>query len=113
MKHLIGPWWLLMDDPVSDVSEKALEAFQKAIPPKKRASVTVYLSSSILAFLQNTLSTAPEQMGDTSSLTAEEAEERYDRVIFSTIVSVGRSSASLLIRKTTNCTLCGKGMWIP
>jgi hypothetical protein len=47
MKGLIGHWWMCTGDPCPEVATAAVAAFESAIPPKKRESVLLFLSSSI------------------------------------------------------------------
>ena len=59
MKGLIGHWWMCTGDPCLEVASAAVTAFESAIPPKKRDSVLLFLSTAILvqaaAYLQSTV----------------------------------------------------------
>jgi hypothetical protein len=95
MKTLIGPWWALTADPCAEVAAAASAAFKKAIPPKKRAQVLVYLSSHILQHVNRNLSQKPDTLSDMAVCTREEAEERFERVVGSSITCTGRLVTAL------------------
>ena len=69
MKQIIGPWWVATADPFSEVKDEAQRAFEIAIPFKKRDSVLLYLSSSILKTIRGNLDSRPETLSDMSTTT--------------------------------------------
>ncbi len=90
MEYLIGPWWLCTSDPVDEVSHLAQEAFDKAIPLKKRTMVLERLSPAILTLMKTCLQARPETLSDLKICSIEEADDRYERVVLSSIRGVGR-----------------------
>lgn len=80
MKQIIGPWWISTAD-IAEVADIAQEAFNTAILPKKRTQVLCFLSSSIFECCATNFAHRPETLSDMTTCTAEEAEERYIRVI--------------------------------
>ena len=95
MKTLIGPWWMLTGDPVGDVAVTSYESFCAAIPPKKRQLVLVYLSSSILTEAVKNIHLRPETLCDLSLTPIDEAEERLERVMVSTLASIEKFVTTL------------------
>ncbi len=85
MKILIGPWWLCIGDPFIEVSKLSLDSFHMAILPKKRQSVLSYLSSSMFDYILKNFEHTVESLSDLSQCTREEAEDRYERVIVSSL----------------------------
>ena len=85
MKILIGPWWLCIADPFIEVSKLALDSFHMAILPKKRQSVLSHLSSSMFDYILKNFEHTVETLSDISQCTREEAEDRYERVIISSL----------------------------
>lgn len=98
MKLLIGPWIVATADPCTEVAKAAIDTFEKAIPPKKRQSVIMLLSPYILKHMQKNLAQTPEKLCNPECLgqkispicTKDEADECYERIIISTISSIGR-----------------------
>lgn len=90
MKTLIGPWWMLTGDPAAEVADKAYGAFCSAIPPKKRQQVLVHLSAPILGEAVRNMQQRPDTLSDMSVATAQEAEERLERVLVSTLASISK-----------------------
>lgn len=97
-KVLIGPWWVACSDPSPEVSSSAIAAFHAAIPPKKRSQVLVYLAATLFQTLARNFAHTPESLSDFSSsasCTKEESDERYERVVISSIDSIGRLMSTL------------------
>lgn len=111
MKRLIGRWWMLVGDPVSEVSEKAYRVFASAIPPKKRPQVLLYLSSYILcdATRNSKLSSNPDAMVDSDRISKEDAVEKCERIFISTMKSLN-ALIVLLDKEGSNDTLLS-GVW--
>jgi len=106
MKRLIGRWWMLVGDPVSEVSEKAYRVFASAVPPKKRPQVLLYLSSYILgdATRNSKLSSNPDAMVDSDRISKEDALEKCERIFISTLNSLN-TLIVLLDKEGSNGTL--------
>ena len=88
MKDIYPTWWVLMSDPCREVSQAAINAYNTAIPIKKRTSVLCYLSNSLLKVINLHLSATPETIASIAgdrTLSPEEEEERYERVTVSTL----------------------------
>lgn len=109
MKTLIGPWWMLTGDPIGDVSQAAYSSFCSAIPPKKRQQVLVYLSSSILSEAVKNINLRPESLCDLAVTPMEEAEERLERVIVSTLASVEKFISLLTAEQNQQLASAGGG----
>lgn len=107
MKNLIGPWWMLTGDPAPEVAERAYGSFCNAIPPKKRQQVLVHLSSAILSEAVRNLRQRPETLSDMSVATLQEAEERLERVLVSTLASVGKFVSLLSSEQNLSLTPIG------
>ena len=84
MKHLIGYWYIGTADPCVEVSDMAISALEKAIPPKKREPVLLYLSTPLLKQIRYYLDQKPETLSDMNVTTQDDALERYERIYIST-----------------------------
>eukprot|EP01038_Epipyxis_sp_PR26KG_P011191 gene11191-15011_t len=110
MTEIIGSWWMMCSDIIPEVSSTALKAFHGAIPLKKRPEVLVFLSNQILSnILKNCLQTDVNSImqelnrngnNKSEAATKEDAEERYERIIISSIHSL-----SLFLKMMTPETL--------
>ena len=90
MKHLIGYWYIGTADPCIEVSDMAISALEKAIPPKKREPVLLYLSTPLLKQIRYYLDQKPETLSDMNVTTQDDALERYERIYISTTSSISR-----------------------
>jgi hypothetical protein len=88
MKHMLPYWWMAVGDPCAEVASAAKSAFESAIPPKKRDPVLLLHYTQIIALMRAHLDHRPETLSDMTSTSQEEAAERYDRVIQSTLRSL-------------------------
>jgi hypothetical protein len=79
----------------AQVANAALEAFENAIPKKKRNQVCVYLSSPLLKYIADRLAQKPETLSDMTHCTQDEAEERFERVNVACINGLRRLLALL------------------
>ena len=108
MKALIGPWWISLSDPCTEVANAAERAFSVAIPPKKVPSVLEFLSSSILARIYFVFDSAAPSSGSEDEKV--EAEETYIRL--------HKSAGAALERLLNNLSFKGlltiaKGVSVP
>jgi hypothetical protein len=94
-KRLMGPWWMAMSDPCAEVSQAAQSAFNIAVPENKKVEVLSNQSSNILRYINDNLQSKVETMSDLSSCTQEEAEERFERVIVSSLNGLSRFISEL------------------
>lgn len=106
MKHLIGPWWMSASDPASDVARTSQNAFETAIPPKKREQVLQYLSSDLLRYITNNLTSTPDSLSEKGGLSPEELEDRYERVVMSSLASISKLLS--ILPKESNATIAGR-----
>ena len=90
MKHLIGYWYIGTADPCIEVSDMAISALEKAIPPKKREPVLLYLSTPLLKQIRYYLDQKPETLSDMNVTTQDDALERYERIYISTTSCISR-----------------------
>ena len=95
MKHLIGHWYIGTVDPCIEVRAMALSSLEKAIPPRKREPVLLYLSTSLLRQIRYFLDQKPETLSDMSHTSQEDAMERYERIYISTIASISKLTSFL------------------
>lgn len=88
---LLGPLLLTICDPVKEVSQSAEQAFESAFPnPEKRKEIISIHLSQLFRYLKKTISTTAEDLSDMSSTSVEEADERYERVISSALLSFAK-----------------------
>lgn len=83
--EVMGPWYLLMSDPVSEVRERYLAAF----PVKRRQATISYLSpidDYLCRHADIHLATLKEQF---PSASPEELEEKKDRLVQSSLTAIG------------------------
>lgn len=90
MKQLIGPWWTLSCDPCGEVAELFSTAFTTAIPIKKRAQVLSFLAPDLIAYCVKNINQKAETLSDMSTTTPEEAEEKYERILISTVMGMSK-----------------------
>ena len=91
MQDLIGPWWVACCDVSSPTgASAAYHCLESAFPAKKRLDVLLYLAPSVLRYVDDKLGQSVETLSDLSSCSPEEAEERFERVTESCLVSLAR-----------------------
>eukprot|EP01034_Spumella_vulgaris_P034663 gene34663-42753_t len=96
MDKLIGYWWVLGSDTTKEIALKASAAFVEAIPAKKLQQVTAHLAPHILNRCVYNLHVANSlTLSETDVLSTEESDERYERVVISSLAAVGKLILSL------------------
>ncbi|KAG2437620.1 hypothetical protein HYH02_011259 [Chlamydomonas schloesseri] len=89
LRALMGPWWLAQHDPYAEAAMQSRAAFSAAFPgsgsgsgsgSRRQLEVLLHCRSQLVAYLRDMMAAAPAQLGDPRKDSAEELEERHERV---------------------------------
>ncbi|GFR43125.1 hypothetical protein Agub_g4131 [Astrephomene gubernaculifera] len=81
LKSLMGPWWLAMHDTYPDAADASRAAFAAMFPePRRQLDVVLYCRNELVLYLMDQLAATPQQLGDPRKDSAEELEDRHERV---------------------------------
>jgi hypothetical protein len=88
---IVGPIWISTCDPFQEVGRSAEEVLESAFPnsEKRVESLSVHFSP-LIRYVSGNISSSPETLSDMSNTSAEEADERYERVVTSALLSFAK-----------------------
>lgn len=91
LKDLAGPWICAFFDPSKEVVRFSTEAWNEALnSPKKRTDALEFVQQAALGHIMtNLLEHTPETLSDARFVTQVEMEERYTRVVVSSLKALG------------------------
>jgi hypothetical protein len=92
----IPRWFLSMSDPSNSVATRAVQVFNLVFPEKSRNKVLELCADSIVKECVLNLGHSIESFSDPRVFSAEEAEDRYDRIMQATFNSLPRLFAVLV-----------------
>lgn len=92
---LVGPMWISTCDPFQEVDRSAEEVLESAFPnaEKRMESLSLHFRP-LIRYVGGNISTSPETLSDMSNTSVEEADERYERVVTSALLSFAKLVAS-------------------
>ncbi|CAJ1063926.1 E3 ubiquitin-protein ligase listerin [Xyrichtys novacula] len=97
LKSLMGHWILSQCDPYTPAASAACQAFQAAFSPAKQPEALSFCKDEILNVLQDVLlKETADTLSDPQSVTAEERETKYVRMLTSSLLGVKRLLSLLL-----------------
>ncbi|XP_020495512.2 E3 ubiquitin-protein ligase listerin [Labrus bergylta] len=97
LKSLMGHWILSQCDPHTPAASAACQAFQAAFSPTKQPEALSFCKDEILNVLQDVLlKETAETLSDPQSVTEEEREAKYVRMLTSSLLGVKRLLSLLL-----------------
>lgn len=86
LKQIAGPWFTSQYDTYPPAASAATNSFREAFPPKKIIDAIVHCQEEILSYICNNITTQTSQSLSThKTLTPEEMEARYQRVLVSSL----------------------------
>ncbi|XP_053396155.1 E3 ubiquitin-protein ligase listerin-like [Mercenaria mercenaria] len=96
LRNLMGAWVLSQCDTYPTVASSAQGAFQDAFPPVKQTEALVFCKESVLEYLTENLITHTQQtLSDPKSTEPEDMENKYNRVLTSSLLAVRKLLSSL------------------
>jgi hypothetical protein len=88
---IVGPMWISTCDVVQEVSRSAEEVLESTFPnSEKRVESLSVNFGHLIRYIGGNISSSPETLSDMSSTSAEEADERYERVVASALLSFAK-----------------------
>ncbi|KAJ9575352.1 hypothetical protein L9F63_025698, partial [Diploptera punctata] len=86
LRQLAGPWFTSQYDTYPPAATAASQAFQDAFPPNKVTEAIIFCQEQILNYIHDNLIVhTPQTLSNATTVTAEEMEAKYQRVIISSL----------------------------
>lgn len=87
LKEIIGPWFTSQFDTHAPSASAAVAAFQEAFSPQKFAEAIAFCQDEILAYyFENLTVHTPESLNNAKTCSNEELEEKYRRMVTSSLL---------------------------
>jgi hypothetical protein len=108
LRQLLGPWCMSMADSVAEVAAAAVRAFEGVFPAARRRAVLLKEHrADVVSHFSTTLALTPEALSEPFACSAEEAAERYERVVVSCLSAVAALLRAPLVAAAATAATAG------